>query len=184
MRLVRNVVCLAARHGVTVYAKGVERSAQHNVLKALGCDGVQGYLQSGPLVEAGFLSYLATCGQTENAAEDAEYLKGFSEALSNARRMLQDELWACLNTCNVQLILEFVLQSLLIIMSDIEAECLTDEGISKVKTVEQAARHILKLTSKATTLPSAEDDEKRGRLLLRILVSLSDLVVALDSIIE
>jgi pyocin large subunit-like protein len=70
-------------------------------------------------------------------------------------------------------------------MSDIEArECLTDKGISKVKTAEQAARHILKLISKATILSSTEDDEKRNRLLLRILVSLSDLVVALDSIIE
>ncbi|MCL1479058.1 EAL domain-containing protein [Marinobacter sp. M3C] len=185
MRLVRNVVCLAARHGVTVYAKGVERSAQHNVLKALGCDGVQGHLQSGPLVEAGFLSYLATCGQPENAAEDAEYLKGFSEALSNARRMLQDKIWACLNTCNIHLISESVLQSLLITMSDIEArDCLTDEGISKVKAAEQAARHTLKLTRKATTLSSTDDGEKRDRLLLRILVSLSDLVVALDNIIE
>jgi EAL domain-containing protein (putative c-di-GMP-specific phosphodiesterase class I) len=187
MRLVRNAVCLAAQHGVTVYAKGVERSAQYNVLKALGCDGVQGYLQSGPLVEAGFLSYLATCDQTENAAEDAKYPKGFSEALSNARRMLQAELCACLNTCNVQLISESVLQSLLTTMSDIEAkECLTDEGTRKVKTAEQAARHILKLISKATAPLSTEDDnnDKRDRLLPRILVLLSDLVVALDSIIE
>jgi EAL domain-containing protein (putative c-di-GMP-specific phosphodiesterase class I) len=185
MRLVRSVVCLAARHGVSVYAKGVERSAQHNVLKALGCDGVQGYLQSGPLVEAGFLSYLATCSQTENEVEDAEYLKGFSEALSNARHTLQAELCACLSTCNVQLVSESVLQSLLSTIRDIEArKCLTNEGISKIETAEQAARCILKSTSRAASLLSTEDDDKKDKLLLKIIVSLSELIVALDSIIE
>jgi EAL domain-containing protein (putative c-di-GMP-specific phosphodiesterase class I)/GGDEF domain-containing protein len=187
MRLVRNAVCLAARRGVTVYAKGVERPAQYNVLKALGCDGVQGFLQSGPLVEAGFLSYLATCDQTENAAEDAKCPKGFSEALSNTRRRLQAEFFACLSTCNVQLISESVLQSLLITMSDIKArECLTDQDIREVKAAEQAARHVLRLISKATAPLSTKDDnnDKRDRLLPRILVLLSALIVALDGVIE
>jgi EAL domain-containing protein (putative c-di-GMP-specific phosphodiesterase class I) len=48
-RLVRDVIGLAHRRGLTVVAEGVERLGQLQVLRRLGCDAAQGYLFSPPL---------------------------------------------------------------------------------------------------------------------------------------
>jgi EAL domain-containing protein (putative c-di-GMP-specific phosphodiesterase class I) len=48
-RLVRDVIGLAHRRGLTVVAEGVERPGQLQILRRLGCDACQGYLFSAPL---------------------------------------------------------------------------------------------------------------------------------------
>jgi EAL domain-containing protein (putative c-di-GMP-specific phosphodiesterase class I)/GGDEF domain-containing protein len=188
MRLVREVVCLAARHDVTVYAKGVERAAQYNVLKALGCGGVQGYLQSTPLVEADFLSYLESFYQPENPVEGSESLINLSEIFSDARCTLQDALFAYLATCDAQSIPATVLQSLLSALCGVVASNrLVEWELGKVKKVEQTTRHLLKLVSESGAGAGAltgEDMKQRSVLTSEILVSLSELIVAIDGIVR
>jgi diguanylate cyclase (GGDEF)-like protein len=47
--IVQSVVSIARALGMTTTAEGVETDGQHQFLKALGCDEVQGYLFSGPV---------------------------------------------------------------------------------------------------------------------------------------
>ncbi|GAB2482331.1 EAL domain-containing protein [Jatrophihabitans fulvus] len=49
-RIVASLIALAHELGATVVAEGVEEPAQHAMLTALGCDGMQGYLLGRPTV--------------------------------------------------------------------------------------------------------------------------------------
>ena len=59
--IVKTVIQLAQNFGLTVVAEGVEEAAQYRLLKDLGCDQIQGYLFSKPLVWKDFEGFLATC---------------------------------------------------------------------------------------------------------------------------
>lgn len=50
--IVRTIIALARNLGLTVIAEGVETHAQYTLLKALGCDGFQGFLLHRPLSES------------------------------------------------------------------------------------------------------------------------------------
>lgn len=52
--IIASTVSLARHLGVSTIAVGVEREAQAEILRRLGCDTVQGYLYSAPLPAAAF----------------------------------------------------------------------------------------------------------------------------------
>jgi len=52
------IIKMAHTLGVEVVAEGVEYEEQFNLLKALGCDYVQGYLFSKPLEPDAFLDFV------------------------------------------------------------------------------------------------------------------------------
>ncbi len=55
-----NAICAMAHGlGLNIVAEGVESQSQHDYLKNLGCQEVQGYLISRPLSGAAFLQFLA-----------------------------------------------------------------------------------------------------------------------------
>jgi len=55
--LVRAIVEIAETLGISTVAEGVETEAQADILRAIGCDVLQGYLFSKPLSEEDFLHY-------------------------------------------------------------------------------------------------------------------------------
>ncbi|MGA7595160.1 MAG: EAL domain-containing protein [Gallionella sp.] len=59
--IVRTVIDLGHNFGLTIVAEGVESIEVLNALAELGCDEVQGYLVSKPLVCDQFKSWLSTC---------------------------------------------------------------------------------------------------------------------------
>lgn len=58
--IVVTIINLARSMGMRTIAEGVETLEQLSVLRALGCDEVQGYLLSRPLPQAAFLEFLKT----------------------------------------------------------------------------------------------------------------------------
>lgn len=63
--IVRQVISLAHSLGFTVVAEGVEEVAQRDLLVAMGCDQIQGYLFSPPLPADTFIQKLLSCGKAE-----------------------------------------------------------------------------------------------------------------------
>lgn len=57
--LVRFVISLAHRFGLSVAAEGIENEATAHCLRALGCDVVQGYLYGRPMPSADYAAWLA-----------------------------------------------------------------------------------------------------------------------------
>ncbi|OHT19208.1 putative bifunctional diguanylate cyclase/phosphodiesterase [Edaphosphingomonas haloaromaticamans] len=57
--LVHSVVALVHGLGFQAVAEGVENQGQMDVLRAIGCDAVQGYAVARPMDEAAFLAWLA-----------------------------------------------------------------------------------------------------------------------------
>jgi EAL domain-containing protein (putative c-di-GMP-specific phosphodiesterase class I) len=54
--IVSAIISLARSMGMRTIAEGVETSEQLSLLRCLGCDEIQGYLLSGPLPQAAFVS--------------------------------------------------------------------------------------------------------------------------------
>jgi EAL domain-containing protein (putative c-di-GMP-specific phosphodiesterase class I) len=57
--IVSAVVHLAHGLGLQVVAKSVERQAQIEILRAMGCDALQGYALAEPMDEQGFVAWAA-----------------------------------------------------------------------------------------------------------------------------
>jgi EAL domain-containing protein (putative c-di-GMP-specific phosphodiesterase class I) len=53
------VIVMAQALGLEVVAEGVETASQHEVLRAMGCDQVQGYLFSHPLPADELLAWVS-----------------------------------------------------------------------------------------------------------------------------
>jgi EAL domain-containing protein (putative c-di-GMP-specific phosphodiesterase class I) len=58
--IVSAIISLARSMGMRTIAEGVETPEQLSLLRALGCDEIQGYLLSRPLPQAAFLEFLKT----------------------------------------------------------------------------------------------------------------------------
>ncbi len=61
--LVRDIIGLARRRGLTVIAEGVERTAQFDALRRLGCNAYQGYLFSPPVTSPALAKILTAGGR-------------------------------------------------------------------------------------------------------------------------
>lgn len=70
--VIENVINLAHRMGYSVVAEGVENEEQFAILKALGCDFVQGYLFSKPLRSEDFEDYLKSHKHGDGVSEELE----------------------------------------------------------------------------------------------------------------
>jgi EAL domain-containing protein (putative c-di-GMP-specific phosphodiesterase class I) len=68
LEIVKTILNLSRSLGMDVVAEGVESSAQREVLQALGCEYVQGYLLSPPLEQGAAERLLATNREVESAA--------------------------------------------------------------------------------------------------------------------
>jgi EAL domain-containing protein (putative c-di-GMP-specific phosphodiesterase class I) len=62
--IVRSIIGLGHNLGLTVVAEGVETPETWDLVAALGCDVVQGYIVSRPLPGAEVTHYLDTAGNT------------------------------------------------------------------------------------------------------------------------
>ncbi|MDP5145941.1 EAL domain-containing protein [Shewanella sp. ULN5] len=60
LKMVDSIITIAHNMGLTVVAEGVEQNAQLNILKALNCEEIQGYIFSKPVPEKYFEQLLAT----------------------------------------------------------------------------------------------------------------------------
>lgn len=58
--IVNNLVKFAKELQLKIVTEGVEERKQYDMLEALGCDYVQGYIFSKPLSEPEFLAFLTT----------------------------------------------------------------------------------------------------------------------------
>lgn len=58
--IVVTIINLARSMGMRTIAEGVETLEQLALLRALGCDEIQGYLLSRPLPQAAFLEFIKT----------------------------------------------------------------------------------------------------------------------------
>lgn len=65
--ITRAILSLSQALGLTVVAEGVETSAQLDILKALGCDRIQGYYYHRPLEAAAFRALLPPAGMHPEA---------------------------------------------------------------------------------------------------------------------
>ena len=65
--LVRTIVAMAHNLGMKVVAEGVETDGQRNMLQALGCEYLQGYLFSKPLKAEEAAGFLEGAGETRTA---------------------------------------------------------------------------------------------------------------------
>ncbi|AZG73980.1 EAL domain-containing protein [Shewanella livingstonensis] len=54
LKMVDSIITIAHNMGLTVVGEGVEQTAQLNILKALNCEEIQGYIYSKPIREADF----------------------------------------------------------------------------------------------------------------------------------
>jgi diguanylate cyclase (GGDEF)-like protein/PAS domain S-box-containing protein len=54
LKMVDSIITIAHNMGLTVVGEGVEQTAQLNILKALNCEEIQGYIYSKPIKEADF----------------------------------------------------------------------------------------------------------------------------------
>ncbi|WP_351088980.1 EAL domain-containing protein [Shewanella sp. S1-49-MNA-CIBAN-0167] len=54
LKMVDSIITIAHNMGLTVVGEGVEQTAQLNILKALNCEEIQGYIYSKPIKEAEF----------------------------------------------------------------------------------------------------------------------------------
>jgi diguanylate cyclase (GGDEF)-like protein/PAS domain S-box-containing protein len=59
LKMVDSIITIAHNMGLTVVGEGVEQTAQLNILKALNCEEIQGYIYSKPIREADFELMLA-----------------------------------------------------------------------------------------------------------------------------
>ena len=59
LKMVDSIITIAHNMGLTVVGEGVEQTAQLNILKALNCEEIQGYIYSKPIKEADFELMLA-----------------------------------------------------------------------------------------------------------------------------
>ncbi|MCW3171154.1 EAL domain-containing protein [Shewanella subflava] len=60
LKMVDSIITIAHNMGLTVVGEGVEENAQLNILKALNCEEIQGYIFSKPVPEDDFEQLLAT----------------------------------------------------------------------------------------------------------------------------
>ena len=60
LKMVDSIITIAHNMGLTVVAEGVEQNAQLNILKALNCEEIQGYIFSKPVPEKDFKQLLTT----------------------------------------------------------------------------------------------------------------------------
>ncbi|MCT7943141.1 EAL domain-containing protein [Shewanella holmiensis] len=60
LKMVDSIITIAHNMGLTVVGEGVEQNAQLNILKALNCEEIQGYIFSKPVPEKDFEQLLAT----------------------------------------------------------------------------------------------------------------------------
>ncbi|MGX9462547.1 EAL domain-containing protein [Shewanella sp. A14] len=58
LKMVDSIITIAHNMGLYVVGEGVEQTAQLNILKALNCEEIQGYIYSKPIKEADFESML------------------------------------------------------------------------------------------------------------------------------
>lgn len=56
--LVSSIISLGHNMGMSIIAEGIEEEAQHEALKKLGCDKIQGYLYSRPIPENEMIKFL------------------------------------------------------------------------------------------------------------------------------
>jgi EAL domain-containing protein (putative c-di-GMP-specific phosphodiesterase class I) len=68
--IVQAVVQLIKGVGCEVVAEAVETVAQADILRAMGCDSVQGYVYAAPMFEQEFLAWIGNA--TRNAAPNAQ----------------------------------------------------------------------------------------------------------------
>jgi EAL domain-containing protein (putative c-di-GMP-specific phosphodiesterase class I)/GGDEF domain-containing protein len=182
IRLVRQVICLAAKHNIVVYAKGVDRVGQFNVLKALGCSGVQGYLAAAPLMEADFLMYLDASHKAEPVLACADFSESFFSLICRVRGALSDALAACLSEFPANDVSLAALESLIIAARDIDtSKPITVEISREIEVLEYVAVIVLRACTESDdcALGQKKATEVEPSLLKAINV-LSDLVVAFD----
>jgi EAL domain-containing protein (putative c-di-GMP-specific phosphodiesterase class I) len=70
-RLVRSIIDLAHAFDMTVVAEGVETAQATETLRQLGCDVLQGYHFSEPVVQEQLLKYLKEQGRAGLASTPA-----------------------------------------------------------------------------------------------------------------
>jgi EAL domain-containing protein (putative c-di-GMP-specific phosphodiesterase class I) len=69
--IVSAVIHLIHGLGCEVVAEGVERAAQIDVLRAIGCDTLQGFAFSEPLSEKDFIAWVRQNGPEEQISQSA-----------------------------------------------------------------------------------------------------------------
>ena len=69
--IVATIIALARTLNLTVIAEGVETEDQHNLLRDMGCDQIQGYLVSRPLPFDAMTAYLRAHAQGKGSATPA-----------------------------------------------------------------------------------------------------------------
>ncbi|NKF51149.1 EAL domain-containing protein [Shewanella sp. WXL01] len=63
LKMVDSIITIAHNMGLSVVGEGVEQTAQLNILKALNCEEIQGYIYSKPIPEADFTLLLESDAQ-------------------------------------------------------------------------------------------------------------------------
>ncbi|QIR15009.1 EAL domain-containing protein [Shewanella aestuarii] len=67
LKMVDSIITIAHNMGLSVVGEGVEQTAQLNILKALNCEEIQGYIFSKPLPEADFKALLSADSDKKTA---------------------------------------------------------------------------------------------------------------------
>ena len=71
--MARATIDLAHGLGLTTIAEGVEKGKQRDILKAMGCDMIQGYLLSKPLPAAELEPFLVLSQVNASNAKNNKY---------------------------------------------------------------------------------------------------------------
>lgn len=186
MFIVQNIVEFSSQNGVSIYAKGVETTKQFNLLKALGCEGAQGYAISRPLSEPDFVDYLERfipdqLAELESRASDEQSSEVFSFALTEHKTLLKEMLTQTIHqkkTLNQQ---KSGLEAFLEAMSEVE------QGIAgsaeKRAQLEMIKRSVRRLIDE---MPLEDDgDSARASVDIReVVLMLSELIVAVNEMTD
>jgi EAL domain-containing protein (putative c-di-GMP-specific phosphodiesterase class I)/GGDEF domain-containing protein len=186
IRSLRSLVGLGKSNGVAVYAKGVERETQYGLLKALGCNGVQGGVMSKALTEFDFLDYLDglsdVCCETDfqvSSGFDAEFLVAARHKLSSAIAVVLDDFVEYLVPVST-------LESLLAGVRNIDSDDLAaGKALDQLSVLEQNVSYILsfkpELPKRKLDYSWADKDGRRATLILDTVIALSELIVRSDN---
>lgn len=184
--IIQNIVEFASQNGVSVYAKGVETSRQYNLLRALGCSGVQGYVISRPLSEPDFMDYLDGFAPKKLAEFESCKLEGpprevFSFALAEHRALLKEMLIQTINRQAPREKQKQDLEAFFGSLSSIEKNG-SDLPLKRVQ-FELVKRSLRRLIAEMSV--GSEEDLTYGATDAReIVLMLSELIVSIQKIVD
>lgn len=183
--IVQQIVDFASQHDIDVYAKGVETTNQYNILKALGCKGVQGFGLAEPLTEEYFMDYLRNFSSkgrpVSQGRKQSTLPNSFTIALAEHKLLLREMLMQTIE--NKQSLQERrgALVSLLTSVDHLERpEPKRFENECKLTSIKTRARRLLDTTP--SSIKSV--DHKDISVMRQEIRLLSELIANIDEVID